>query len=128
MQEGGCEMNMPDEISPARVRAIDAKQAGETQAGKWDWVERSVWTDRMLEALEKGVKGGVWFSLIDKVVRPRTLLAAWTRVKANKGSAGSDHQSIKDFEANLAGNLQPVGRGACQRTISSEAHTTGVYR
>jgi hypothetical protein len=39
------------------------KQTGETQA--MDWVERSVWTDRMLEALEQGVRGGVWFSLID---------------------------------------------------------------
>jgi RNA-directed DNA polymerase len=44
----------------------------------------------MLEALEKGVKGGVWFSLIDKVYRPSTLYAAWLTVKANKGSAGSD--------------------------------------
>jgi RNA-directed DNA polymerase len=108
MQEGGCEMNMPDEISPAEVRAVEAKQAGETQAEKWDWVERSVWTDRMLEALEKGVKGGVWFSLIDKVVRPGTLLAAWARVKANQGSAGSDRQSISDFEASLAGNLRQL--------------------
>jgi RNA-directed DNA polymerase len=101
-------MNMPNEVSPARVRATDAKQAGETQIRKWDWAEHSVWTDRMLEALEKGVRGGVWFSLIDKVVRPRTLLAAWMRVKANRGSAGTDHQSIKDFEANLAGNLRQL--------------------
>jgi RNA-directed DNA polymerase len=108
MQEGGYGMTMPDEISPAEVPAPEAKQAGEIQAGKWDWVERSVWTDRMLEALDKGVKGGVWFSLIDKVVRPSTLLAAWALVKANKGSAGSDHQSIKDFEVNLAGNLRQL--------------------
>jgi RNA-directed DNA polymerase len=78
---------------------------GETQTTQWDWVERSVWTERMLEALEKGVKGGVWFSLIDKVYRPTTLYAAWLSVKANKGKAGSDHQSIKDFEQDLTGNL-----------------------
>jgi RNA-directed DNA polymerase len=59
----------------------------------------------MLEALDKGVKGGVWFSLIDKVFRPTTLYAAWLTVKANKGSAGSDRQSIKDFERNLTDNL-----------------------
>lgn len=101
-------MNMPDEEVLAGVQVTEAKQARETQAGKWDWVERSVWTDRMLEALDKGVKGGVWFSLIDKVVRPSTLLAAWARVKANKGSAGSDHQSIEDFEAKLAENLRQL--------------------
>jgi RNA-directed DNA polymerase len=56
----------------------------------------------MLEALEKGVKGGVWFSLIDKVYRESTLYAAWGTVKRNRGSAGSDRQSIEAFEANLA--------------------------
>ena len=33
------------------------KQAREAW-GRWSWVERSVWTDSMLIALEKGVKGG----------------------------------------------------------------------
>jgi hypothetical protein len=28
-------------------------------------VEDGVWTERMLETLETGSKGGVWFSLID---------------------------------------------------------------
>jgi hypothetical protein len=28
----------------------------------WKWVERSVWTDRMLMALETGVKGSKWYS------------------------------------------------------------------
>ena len=41
-------------------------QAGDIRA-RWAWVEPSVWTERMLMALEKGVKGGKWFSLIDKV-------------------------------------------------------------
>ena len=31
------------------------------------WVEASVWNERMLAALKNGVKGGKWFSLIDKV-------------------------------------------------------------
>jgi len=46
----------------------EAKQPGETLPARWNWVERSIWTERMLEALVEGVKGGVWFSLIDKVV------------------------------------------------------------
>ena len=50
------------ESKPATVSAR-AKQAGEAAPG-WEWVERTVWTERMLEALEKGGKGGVWFSLI----------------------------------------------------------------
>lgn len=43
-----------------------SKQVGETQA-RWAWVEPCAWTENMLTALEKGVKGGQWFSLIDKV-------------------------------------------------------------
>ncbi|SPF45021.1 RNA-directed DNA polymerase (Reverse transcriptase) [Syntrophobacter sp. SbD1] len=93
-------------------------QAGEACPKDWDWVERHVWTERMLEALVKGVKGGVWFSLIDKVHRPSTLAAAWLKVKRNKGSAGSDHQSIEDFEKDLAGEV----------TRLSEALRTGSYR
>ncbi len=88
----------------------ETKQTGEIQFAKWGWVERSVWTDRMLDALDKGVKGGVWFSLIDKIFRPTTLYAAWTTGKANKGRAGSDRQSIEDFERNLALNLDRLHR------------------
>ena len=43
----------------------------------------------MLTALEKGVKGGKWFSLMDKVYAGN-LRAALRRVKANSGSAGVD--------------------------------------
>jgi RNA-directed DNA polymerase len=60
-------MAIPDEGNPVTVSQA-TKQAGETCPVEWGWVERSVWTERMLEALGKGVKGGVWFSLIDKVL------------------------------------------------------------
>lgn len=61
--------------------------------------EATVWTERMLAALENGVKGGKWFSLIDKVFAPATLSLAWTKVAANKGVAGVDGQSIERFAA-----------------------------
>jgi RNA-directed DNA polymerase len=62
-------------------------------------VEASVWSERMLAALENGVKGGKWFSLIDKVYRVETLKAAWQKVAANGGAAGVDGQSVKRFAA-----------------------------
>ena len=104
MQEDGCAMATHNEQKLAAVSET-TKQAGEAGSRKWGWVERSVWTERMLEALERGVKGNVWFSLIDKVCRLKTLHAAWSGVKANRGSAGSDHQSITDFESKLDENL-----------------------
>ena len=63
------------------------------------WLNRNIWTERMLAALDNGVKGGKWYSLIDKVYRPETLAAAWQQVKANKGAAGIDRQSIEIFNA-----------------------------
>lgn len=60
----------------------------------------------MLTALETGVKGGVWFSLMDKVESPRGLAAAWRQVQANRGSGGVDRQTVEQFacesEARLA--------------------------
>ena len=106
-----------DETKPAAVPER-ATQAGEACSKDWEWVERLVWTERMLEALEKGVKGGVWFSLIDKIQRPKTLIAAWAAVKRNGGSAGSDRQSIEEFEKDLAGEIERL----------SEALRTGSYR
>lgn len=66
---------------------------------RWKWVERSVWTDRMLMALETGVKGGKWYSLIDKVWKADNLMSAWLAVAANRGAAGVDGQSVAAFQA-----------------------------
>ncbi len=63
------------------------------------WAEGSVWTERMVSALENGVKGGRWYSLMDKVWAPATLSAAWAKVRANGGAAGVDGQSIERFAA-----------------------------
>ena len=64
----------------------------------------------MLTALEVGVKGGIWFSLIDKVYKPGNLRAAFAKVKANQGAAGVDHQTIETFEADLETNLSKVSQ------------------
>jgi len=53
----------------------------------------------MLSALGNGVKGGKWYSLIDKVYAPDTLELAWTKVQANEGAAGVDGQSVDRFAA-----------------------------
>jgi len=72
-------------------------QGAETHGRDWTWVEATVWNERMLAALGNGVRGGKWFSLIDKVYRPQTLKAAWHKVKGNAGAAGVDGQSVKQF-------------------------------
>lgn len=95
-----------NEAEPAAVSA-GAKQAGEIWQ-RWRWVERTVWTERMLTALEQGVKGGKWFSLMDKVTDPKTLWRGFEQVKANQGAAGVDRQSVEDFERQLMKNLKDL--------------------
>jgi RNA-directed DNA polymerase len=87
----------------------ETKQAEETQ-GRWPWVERSVWNERMLQTLEKGVQGGKWYSLIDKVWKRDNLGAAWAKTAANGGGAGVDGQSIKQFTAQLGRELDQLQR------------------
>jgi len=63
----------------------------------------------MVLALENGVKGGCWYSLMDKVYAPATLAAAWAKVRANQGAAGVDGQSIERFEARAESYLDELG-------------------
>lgn len=86
------------------------KQGGEARRQQfWPPAERAVWTDRMLEALVMGVKGGKWFSLMDKVYSRRNLEAAWKQVKRNRGAAGNDHISISKFQAEESKYLDNLG-------------------
>lgn len=76
-----------------------AEALGEDLPPDWSWVEASVWTKRMVSALVNGVRGGRWYSLMDKVYAPATLAVAWQRVRANRGAAGVDGVSIERFAA-----------------------------
>lgn len=59
--------------------------------------KRGVWSEKMLAALERGVKGNKWFSLIDKVWSERTLGLAWEKVKTNAGGCGVDNITVARF-------------------------------
>lgn len=102
-------MSELDGSQPVAVPAR-ARRAGE-RSDRWSWVEPTVWTERMLTALEQGVKGGKWYSLRDKVYAEATLRAAFVQVAANKGAAGVDHVSIKQFAGDLEANLKRLSEG-----------------
>jgi RNA-directed DNA polymerase len=97
-----------------------AKQT-ESVPSQWVWVDRAIWTERMLAALGNGVKGNKWFSLIDKVYRPSTLQAAWQQVKVNKGAAGIDRQSVERFAANEQVYLSELAKDLEQGTYQPQA-------
>jgi len=64
----------------------------------------------MLTALEQGVLGGKWFSLMDKVYARANLRQAFARMKANGGAAGVDRVTVKEFECHLEANLEKLSR------------------
>ena len=80
--KGGRKVNPSNErnreAKPASVPTPSDKQAGENlwQLHK---AERGVWSEKMLRTLVRGVKGGKWFSLIDKVYADATLSRAWEK-------------------------------------------------
>ncbi len=88
-------MTKTTEIQPVAV-SEKTRRTGKARDPRF-WVEPTVWTERMLAALIQGVKGGKWFSLIDKVHPERTLHAAFSQVAANEGAAGVHHVTIAMF-------------------------------
>lgn len=117
----------------------ELKQGGEATA-RWGWVERAVWTERMLEALETGVRGGKWHSLYDKVLSLTNLRVAWEQVKANRGGGGVDRMSIAEFDRDAEARLKklsealrsntykplPVRRAYIPKPGSSEKRPLGI--
>ena len=62
----------------------------------------------MLAALDKGVKGNKWFSLIDKVIRSDVLELAWAKVQSNAGACGVDGITVERFEKDSQKRLLAV--------------------
>ena len=90
-------MNSPEETKPSPVPAnAQAKQGGEAPR-RVAGAEPTVWTERMLTALTRGLQGNQWFSLIDKVYADRTLELAWEKVRSNAGGSGVDRITIARF-------------------------------
>jgi hypothetical protein len=117
------------EPTPAGVpRSGGATQAGDVRV-RWAWTELSVWTVRMLTALETGVKGGTWFSLMDKVYAHAnlhadaapTINAGPTPTSLNRGSFPYKRpmrQRVSPYEGDTTDRRAVCGRPA--RTVRRE--------
>ena len=89
-------MNQSNEPRPAPVAATP-KQAGEAR-DPWGWVERCVWTERMLRRLTASEPADrVWFRLWDKTLAPANLQSAFAKVWRHGRSAGADAQTVAHF-------------------------------
>ncbi len=75
----------------------------------------------MLTALENGVKGGKWFSLIDKVAAGEGLRAAFRKVERNRGAAGVDHVTGEMYAVHLEANIGKLSRSLLDGTYRPQA-------
>lgn len=94
--------DIPSQAKPERV-APRPKATGETKREplRLSLGSSAVWTERMLATLERGITGGKWHSLIDKVWDINNLqMAAWAVIHRD-GSAGVDGESCEALEAHL---------------------------
>ena len=132
-------MEQNDEVKSTTVAATPT-QAEEAQA-RWGWVERTVWTERMLTRLTSGEPANrVWFSLMDKTYAAANLQSAFGKVWRNGGSAGADGQTVAHFEREAEAELarlheqlregsyrpQPVRRAWIDKPGSKEQRPLGI--
>jgi RNA-directed DNA polymerase len=121
MSEKNTEAKVPATARPASSNPATAGNSPAVESHDWKWVDRAIWTDRMLAALataSREGKGLKWHSLIDKVWREATLQKAWERVRTRRGAAGIDGISIARFEAQAPRYLAEL----------AEQLKTGTYR
>lgn len=87
----------------------EAKQGREVPP-HWEWTEEVVWTERMLATLERGIKGGKWYSLDDKVWKMENLQRAVEKVTAGKSPKKPDGRRCRRYAEQSAKRLPPLQR------------------
>ena len=136
--DASSEGKRESESQPASVSETD-KQAGEDLWQRYK-AQRGVWSEGMLVALERGVKGKKWFSLIDKIWSERTLGLAWEQVQANAGACGVDGMTVAMFKNDSLKRLlavneqlkedryqpQPVRRTWIEKAGSAQLRPLGI--
>lgn len=73
-----------------KLPGVPLAKQGRAVPPKWEWTEAAVWTERMLATLERGIKGGKWYSLDDKVWKMENLQRAVEKGAVGKSSKKSD--------------------------------------
>jgi RNA-directed DNA polymerase len=116
-----------------------AKQGREIPP-QWAWSEAVVWTERMVATLERGIKGGKWYSLMDKVWKMDNLKRAVEKVAKGKSRQKADGRKCRRYAERSAQRLptlqaqiqsgqyqpQPVQRVWIPKLGSKELRPLGV--
>ena len=88
---------MKDTQAQLNLPGVPQAKQGREVPPQWEWTEACVWTDRMLATLERGITGGKWFSLIDKVWKMENLQNAVKKVAAGKSEQKADGRRCRRY-------------------------------
>ena len=102
-----------------------AKQGREVPP-QWEWTEASVWTERMVATLERGIKGGKWYSLMIKSGRWKTCNGRSEKVAAGKSPKKPDGRKCRRYARAKRPETAALAANAQGRTIPTQTCPTGL--
>ena len=88
---------MKDTQAQLNLPGVPQAKQGREVPPPWEWTEASVWTERMLATLKRGITGGKWFSLIDKVWKRENLQSAVKKVAEGKSKQKADGRRCRRY-------------------------------
>lgn len=80
-----------------KLPGVPMAKQGREVAPHWMWTEAAVWSERMLATLERGITGGKWYSLMDKVWKMANLKRAVEKVARGKSRKKADGRKCRRY-------------------------------
>lgn len=99
---------MKDTQLQLKLSSVPPAKQGREVPDRWKWTEASVWNERMLATLERGIKGGKWFSLIDKVWKMENLQSATQKLAKGKSPKKTDGRKCHRYLEQSHWRLPPL--------------------
>ena len=99
---------MSDTQLQMQLPGVPRAKQGRDVAPRWAWTEAEVWTERMLATLERGITGGKWYSLMDKVWKMANLQRAVDKVARGKSAQKADGRKCRRYAEQSAQRLPVV--------------------
>ena len=99
---------MKDTPLQMKLPGVPQAKQGREVAPQWAWTEAEVWTERMLATLERGITGGKWYSLMDKVWKMANLQRAVEKVARGKSKKKADGRKCRRYAEQSAQRLPPL--------------------
>jgi RNA-directed DNA polymerase len=93
-----------------KLPGVPVAKQGREVPPQWEWTEAAVWTERMLATLERGITGGKWYSLDDKVWKMENLRRAVEKVAAGKSPKKQDGRKCRRYAEQSAQRLPQLQR------------------